>query len=364
MGVSFTFPVKPLVRFKSVCKNWYALIQNPSFVSLHCNRAAAENTDCVLVKRSLNGGGKGSITLSLVPNETSTQDIVISSTDLDNELRLLGHCNGVVCLSGLAFNQTIILCNPSIREFRVLPQSSYKTDHFSNLGFGFDPYTNDYKVVKFEFRHIYSSIDETIEIYDLSTDSWRKVVLDSSFGFGLNFKYSSCSSWNGDFYWFACGPSGDRKIIAFRMSNEVFDVIPVPEVCSLDNSRERRLFVLNDSLALVLYTSGWELSSHLEKCFDIWIMEEQGVEVSWTKKFTIGPLKGIYFALGFRLNGEFLFEGDRGQLMSYHIDTQQIKKYQVYGHWPPGCLQVLLYNESLVSVKRHNERDGHDDLHP
>lgn len=42
--------------------------------------------------------------------------------------------------------------------------------------------------------------------------------------------------------------------------------------------------------------------------FDIWVMNAEEVEVSWTKKFTIVPFQGVDFALGFRQNGELLLK--------------------------------------------------------
>lgn len=79
----------------------------------------------------------------------------------------------------------------------------------------------------------------------------------------------------------------------------------------------------------------------------------------WTKKFTTGPFQGIERALGFRKNGEFLVESNDGLTMSYNLNTQERKEYQVDSPFPLLKLQVLLYTESLVLVKRHNELDGH-----
>ncbi|XP_058187811.1 F-box protein At3g07870-like [Rhododendron vialii] len=347
MEILWRLPVKSLLQSKSVCKNWYALIQSPSFISLHHYRAA-QNTDCLFVKRALRGGN-GKIILSFIPNELLTEDIDISFTRLDIEkLQLLGPCNGVVCLTEGGYHSTIVICNPSMREFRVLPQPSHKKGYMANLGFGFDHYTNDYKVVKFgyldpEFKTWL--IDETIEIYELSTDSWREVYAESPVKYGFHCTYSCCASWNGDFYWYASCPGRGASIMMFSMTDEGFNELSVPEVCLLDDYSERKLFILNDSLALVLYPRGWvpslipPVDFSFEKCFDIWVMDEHGVEVSWTwtKKISIGPLHKPNFALGFRKNGEVLLECGGGQMMSYNLDTRQIKEYQVYGRSPPHC---------------------------
>ena len=65
---------------------------------------------------------------------------------------------------------------------------------------------------------------------------------------------------------------------------------------------------------------------------------------------------GLDWALGFRENGEFLLKSGDGWMRSYNISTQEIKEYQVYGR-PRRSLEVLLYTESLVSVKRRIEHE-------
>ncbi|KAH7846967.1 hypothetical protein Vadar_020189 [Vaccinium darrowii] len=370
--ILWRLPVKLLLRSKSVCKNWYSLIQNPSFISLHHNRtttsiSAAEN-NCLLVNRFLSGGN-GSIILSFVPHETPTEDIDISFTGLDvsNKLLLLGPCNGIVCLTRYGFNSPIVICNPSIREFRVLPEPSYKKDYFANLGFGFDHFKNDYKVVKFDcVNPDFSDLgtDERIEIYDLSTDSWREVDTVSPVEFGFRCRFGPCT-WDGDCYWYTFCPGYHAKEVGQMSEGLILNRLRHSPFALDFKTRDKTSSSL---ICGVLYEQrewfpGRDFS--FNKCFDIWVMamDEQSVEVSWTKRYSIGPLHAPNFALGFRQNGEFLLESGGGQMMSYHLDTRQIKEYQLYGHSPPECLQVLPYTESLVSVKRHNEHDGHAELH-
>lgn len=72
--------------------------------------------------------------------------------------RVVGCCNGVVCLSYRYIPKTradtVVLWNPSTRDAKfVPPQSRFK--HENNLefvqnrtiGFGFDPRNDDYKLV-------------------------------------------------------------------------------------------------------------------------------------------------------------------------------------------------------------------------
>ncbi|KAH7846833.1 hypothetical protein Vadar_018674 [Vaccinium darrowii] len=266
MEILCRLPVKSLLQFKSVCKNWYAIIHNPTFIYLHHDRfasiAATQNTDCLLVKRLYNTPTAthclyGGVALTFVPYENPVHDIDLSPNGLDTKhLQILGPCFGVVCLTtSLALNSTIVLCNPSIKEFRVIPQPSYKNDHFCNLGFGFDPLQNDYKVVRFAVRSRNFNIkgfDEKVEIYNMRTDSWREVDTESPVKSGFLCSHHLSASWNGDFYWYANRrDGGPAAILAFSMTDEVFKELPVPEVCLFMAPYHQTVFLHAAQMALV-----------------------------------------------------------------------------------------------------------------
>ncbi|KAI8010643.1 putative F-box protein [Camellia lanceoleosa] len=43
-------PMKSLLRFRSVCKSWYYLITNPSFITTHLNRTKSNHSHKLLIK--------------------------------------------------------------------------------------------------------------------------------------------------------------------------------------------------------------------------------------------------------------------------------------------------------------------------
>ncbi|XP_058187759.1 F-box protein CPR1-like [Rhododendron vialii] len=384
-------PVKSLLRFKSVSKNWFSLIQNSDFVSLHLHRSTTTN-DCLLVKRFLTDDVRDSVLSTLPPNErTPVCDLLdVSSTTGASvwDLDLLASCNGIVCLAGKERRHAaaIALCNPLMREIRLLPQPRYHARYASFLGFGFDPVTKDYKVVRvatlfeldikpYEFPdNPYDAaavgivqdmpVDVKVEIYNLSSDCWREIddpVVPGEYQCKRHPNF--CASLNGVSYCFASPwdhhQPRDEVIIGFRMSNELFEQIPLPhEVCS-QSWFNINLFTLNDALAFVTIPYLWVPYPASEGAgFDVWVMDGYGVEGSWNKKYTIGPFsEGYLYPLLSRQNGEFLLLrcGER-RMVSYDLNTGVITEYQVYD--VPGSeycvrgLQVLPYTESLVPVKR------------
>ena len=64
----------------------------------------------------------------------------------------MGSSNGLVCLHGNIYGIDIVLWNPATNETKVVPESliSHPQGRASttNIGFGFDFKTNEYKVVK------------------------------------------------------------------------------------------------------------------------------------------------------------------------------------------------------------------------
>ncbi|KAK9919989.1 hypothetical protein M0R45_028558 [Rubus argutus] len=226
-------PPKPLMRFKCVSKQWYALINNPRFVAKHLSISMHNNrsTTRVLLKRlvdkdtdtnsetqevfslfkfrnhiDIDNGGKhehGHRFFSEVEDIDIPHSMSLKTRG--STLHIIGHCNGIICLVP-AVSGEVILWNPAIQEFKHLPPQPYLPDspeiavrpvgwpeglpflqyrhceYMDALGFGHDPRSNDYKVVNIEFLGVESPPDgydinlpPKTAVYTLSTNSWREI---------------------------------------------------------------------------------------------------------------------------------------------------------------------------------------------
>ncbi|KAH7845614.1 hypothetical protein Vadar_004070 [Vaccinium darrowii] len=246
------------------------------------------------------------------------------------------------------FNQSsIVICNPAIREFRVLPQPPYEARRTSNLGFCFDPKSNDYKVVRVATLYesdlkpydsyddpyeAYDKYDETvvtpvdhkIQIYGMGTNSWKEIVDVVPKDFTVT-NSGPCVSLDGVFYWLGFDYSTSVPLIhTFSMFEELFERIPFPDAFCFEFIAY--LCILKNSLALV--RPGFD-----GQCYDIWVKDEYRVKESWTKKYTVGNLLSHYSFLGFRPNVEvFLLSCGNGRMVSYNLSTGDINEYnQLYG---------------------------------
>ncbi|KAK4595738.1 hypothetical protein RGQ29_014004 [Quercus rubra] len=134
-------PVVSLLRYKCVCKSWYALINGQNFINKHL----LHNQTTLTRTRAQYFG---------IPNHVATNRVDSS--------------NGLVCLHGNIYGIDIVLWNPATNETKVVPESRISPQgrvSTTDIGFGFDFKTNEYKVVKL------------LEIYDSNPEleSWSKL---------------------------------------------------------------------------------------------------------------------------------------------------------------------------------------------
>ncbi|MCD7451167.1 hypothetical protein HAX54_009895 [Datura stramonium] len=92
--------------------------------------------------------------------------------------------SGLVCLNLINHNGVaIVIWNPAIKTFKPVPKSPNVSTlgklTVTDLGFGYHPGNEDYMVVRLlnvaTFRRKYE-----VEVYTLSTDSWRKIACDEA----------------------------------------------------------------------------------------------------------------------------------------------------------------------------------------
>lgn len=219
----------------------------------------------------------------------------------------MGPCNGLFCMYD--YSDDLYLCNPATREIRCLPKSTILPPpcHIitrDQFGFGFDPKTKDYKVIRL-LRCSKDKCEYQIELYTLSTNSWRKInVAVQAF---LHEHHAVAMYFNGVYHWWAVPMSttkyskydySEYAFVSFDMASECFETTPLP-----DEQMGGTFAVYKESLAMISCYIGETC-----KLFNIWTMSEYGMKTCWTKLLTIGPLEGVENrALGIWKNNDFFF---------------------------------------------------------
>ncbi|XP_065638999.1 F-box/kelch-repeat protein At3g23880 [Quercus suber] len=366
-------PPKTLIRFRCVSKTWLAFIGTPDFLSKNIlnhsilvpnDTAQNPNPPFLLVKAFNN---KKHICNFLSYDTLDCLFHVQVQLDLPSpgplDLQIVASCHGLICLYNAQY-QGVYLWNPttlssssssSSSGLSRLPPVRPRPNWYCNVrvGFGFDPISNDFKVVRVGERFAVFNIFENglsknsfrkeieAEVYRVSSGSWRRIDLGPII-FGLQwgsttyldgFQWGSTTYMNGVFFWWT-KQKVDDNIIAFDFSDENFKTTPLPEIGTADTCSSR-LTVLNSFVAILVIPfdrkvkgSCFEIGPHF---VDIWVLLEFGVKESWNKLFTITTPSTWRRPLGFWKNGELFIENGNNQLVLYDPFTKIEKNLQLNG---------------------------------
>ena len=361
-------PTKSIITCTSVCKTWKSLIQNPTFISTHLHHSI-NNNNHYLFFRFYDVEEDIKEKYPLYNDNDFIQhtrfDFPLEPQNKDDPIfRVVGTCNGLVCLSDdlYIYTNEFFLWNPCVRKFVKLPYPNltYHPDCFFrvSIGFGFDAETNDYKVVRMVSLVVDHNDDLDIEIdqpevevFSLATGEWRKVTSFLPPICTLMEDREPQTFVNGALHWLAFRSTGDDKLVhfvlVFDLGDETFCEIQLPELLNYSGYGRIQLCayvsVYGNSIALFQ-----RRDSDYSEYEIMWVMKEYGVVSSWTKVLTIDD-QDQGWAIGSRRNGEVVFESYEWQLFSLDLETREKKDLRIssYTH-----TFVESYDESLVLLEK------------
>ncbi|KAH7847385.1 hypothetical protein Vadar_025513 [Vaccinium darrowii] len=213
---------------------------------------------------------------------------------------------------------------------------------------------NDYKVVRIVrlvYRKIVRELPSVVQICMLRSGSWRdtELVLPARI-----LGHSWLNTYiNGTFNWLACdfgsGMIIEIMILSFHMSDEVFEMIKIPDF--LLEGHNGFLTLWNGSFALIRspFKLGGIRVPSTPMYFEIWSMNQSRLEEAWVKQVVIGPIAGVERPVAILGIDKLFLESSEGELISCDLRTQEIRNHQIYGDG--RRMQVGIYNESLTSVE-------------
>ncbi|XP_004304894.1 PREDICTED: F-box/kelch-repeat protein At3g23880-like [Fragaria vesca subsp. vesca] len=390
-------PPKSLMRFKCIHRSWHALIRSPSFAAKHVfvsKHNKVSSTATILFKRSVLdlNTDKKEILLSwfdlcddnnycvdhddhLIPAMEDLhvpQSMGLKRRDIWSGIEYIDmacHCNGIICLTD--YRKRVVLCNPAIKEFNLLPVSSLAlssaditpTGYFTAaVGFGCDLESEIYKVVRIFYSAKEHNDNEVIihppkaEVFSLVTGSWKEIKTDNLDKQSTNVWPVStvCIYCKGILYWRGHeqqkvyldvsysytdedDTSGDEidiyedieRIISFDIGSETFHVINFPNGYYF---RQKVLGLWNDSIAVS--TCWCEDNPYI----DIWVLDNICVEGSWINCLTVEPV------VNFRSPLAFVVKSTDQSLWVAHDDCVLILYDLIIGKFKylpvDGCLSV------------------------
>ncbi|KAJ9553818.1 hypothetical protein OSB04_017863 [Centaurea solstitialis] len=274
---------------------------------------------------------------------------VVMSRSESETVKFLGSVNGLICFcyqldySYSAFQLSpynglvIQIWNPSLSTILTLPpcQLPYPNINFNNVyfRFGYDPKTDDYKLVK-----LMSRFEEClqVEVYSLRKDSWGLIAqrFPSHVTAIINEDMVFVDGCDGRLHWlcFICKGSMLQTIVAFDLGMKTFSELSLPQ----SERCWHRLGVVAGKLCLLARTKNLEC--------EVWVMNEYGVAESWVKHNLLSGLSGVHFPYGFTSSNKFLFATHDGHFGLYDPISANTKIMASLKR----SIKVVRYVESLV----------------
>ncbi|XP_021734128.1 F-box protein CPR30-like [Chenopodium quinoa] len=180
-------PVKSLVRFKSMCKDWSSIITNPNFTKtqfhhssryyLSLSHVIFQHDNSIFILH---------LDLNDIPYKKTNQQIkgkfvpfssnfIKKTTKAIRNIHVFGSCNGILFVY---INNTMYLWNPTTDEYRVIPSPpnlDLSSEKVWLAGFGYASTIDDYKIV---LVIKYISVITMVYVYSTRLNKWRNEDTD------------------------------------------------------------------------------------------------------------------------------------------------------------------------------------------
>ncbi|OVA19254.1 F-box domain [Macleaya cordata] len=222
-------PVKSLLVFKSVSKQWLSLISEPIFVHNHFLQNRPSIPRLFLQKPSFGTNPEfefifldGKLTESVVPFETLT------FVNDPAGIKIEQSCNGLLCCSSFkstSVRRTYYIYNPSTKHYKIIRGSHVKERSFlwiCSVSIAFNPLKSPHYEAVCIWRN--DTFNYQIEIYSSKTASWR--VSGCPFPAPNDIFYTSGVFWNGSLHWISLRDSS----LYFDIDQELLKTMPMPPI--------------------------------------------------------------------------------------------------------------------------------------
>jgi len=379
------FPVKALIRLKSLSKQWRSTIESRSFEERHltiAKKAFVDHPKVMLVGEEDPIRGTGirpdtDIGFRLFCLESAS---LLSFTRLNfpqgffNWIYISESCDGLFCIHSPK-SHSVYVVNPATRWLRLLPPAGFQI-----LIHKFNPTEREWNVVMKSIFHLafvkatdYKLVwlyncDKYIvdasspnvgvtkcEIFDFRKNAWRYLACTPSHQI---FYYQKPASANGSVYWFT-EPYNERiEVVAFDIQTETFRLLPKInpaiagsdphhiDMCTLDNSlcmsKREKDTMIQDIWRLKPSEDTWE------KIFSIDLVScpssrtEKRDQFDWSKKDRVEPATPVAVCKNKKILLSHRYS--RG-LVKYDPLTKSIDFFS--GH--PTAYRKVIYFQSLIS---------------
>ncbi|KAK1385917.1 F-box domain-containing protein [Heracleum sosnowskyi] len=374
-------PIPSLLICKLVCKRWNTAIAEPVLATMQLANAADQSL-CLVLHSEF----PKFVLYNVFVNDLGCpckewKRLKLPFRQTLSRFEVVGSCNGLLCVSHYELDDPVLIYNHLTWDYKQLPNKG--GEHLKGnvyrcvFGFGFDPKTMVYKVIK--IVHYAGSSSEVLDVnrkpdvyvVTLGSEEW-------TYKGQTHYQLTGSSSEaivNGKFHWLThynfleAGKCQD--IISFDLSTEIFQELPRPDFEGL-MKHTCHLVTLKGVLSAVI--------SYDDGTHEIWKMKDYNVKDSWSRECVIGkyvPRIFITFGMfnsypgrgsidGYRKhkfqvicilsNGEILLLYENQALVSYNAETGKFKDLKIKGQRFEYLL--TLHTGSIISVNAAFDMHG------
>ncbi|KAF8675799.1 hypothetical protein HU200_047288 [Digitaria exilis] len=379
--ISVRLPVKSLLRFKSVCKAWRSIINDPVFVRAHLLHSASkwEQNQCFIISpHTLDRVIPGEPWPTTFSNHfcfyqwqlhgTSPDNNVATFLDAKhfrrqfNTLRYFTHCDGLLFAPT---NTRLYICNPATRDAITLPDSCRNNLQEGGrtccycAGLGLDPRTGKYKVVQAFYRSVdpdtRMGTNMGMEVFTVAGDngsSWREISNDPPYPAK---RFQTALAVCGFMFWRLAERRLEHAlhgILHLSLEEEEFDITGLPDDLGPDD--DFMLDVLHGrDLCLTACNSDKTL-------LNMWTLPiaDEGLNTLWVWRYSI-RFSGLCHTLSLPpfSNGIFLLKANT--IYWFELATSELKilcelhrmRYQRAHKWKNlFTFNVKPFTESLIRI--------------
>ncbi|KAG7582415.1 F-box associated interaction domain [Arabidopsis suecica] len=274
-----------LNRLRTTCRAWNRLIEDDRrFATKHLEKAPKEFIPLMLRKEYR--------VFPFSVNHHKNDPSVVFKREVKLIYRLSNyrfridrvfHCDGLLLCTSDENESRIVVWNPFTRETRWIEAGLKRRDFTFLLGYSQVTSSKSYKILSFR------SGRNDSEIYDLNSDSWRR-LFDNDHSLELTVRYSGHSvSLKGNIYRFYGEETGTKSLLRFDFATEKSEILPLPYQC--DSYDAKILSVVGED----------KLSVLLKRCrkgskTEIWVtngIDDTTKAVSWTKVLALNLSKEL-----------------------------------------------------------------------
>ncbi|KAL3626368.1 hypothetical protein CASFOL_029917 [Castilleja foliolosa] len=193
-------PAESLFRFRSVCKSWRRIIDDPPFL-----RSITTTNQLPFPNLLISSGTNSLYSLSLDSLIHINCDQTIDATHVKYSPWLefpAATCNGLILIldhqyyDTWEYDEIFVILNPLTGDFHELPKLDVDLG-FAGCGIGYDSASDDYIVVRLDYlKNVYRTL-----VYSLRLNTWKQIMDCPDFYNGNSMNENVGVFLNGAIHW-------------------------------------------------------------------------------------------------------------------------------------------------------------------